>query len=207
MVGVARAENTGDGTRAVTGRRPASRFTVDTVLQRNLPPSGAEPDRVALVFGDQRLTFENLERRSSSLAQGLLDSGFRHGDVVCVLAHNRAEWFELLFALAKIGGVIVPVNYLLKPKEVAYIVVDSGACWIVGDDALWPTVEAVLNEVATSLNLVTLDTDRAGAASYAALVSTSPGRPTPAVEADDLLLLQYTSGTTGFPKGAMHTHA
>jgi fatty-acyl-CoA synthase len=207
LVEVAPAEDGTEDATAVTGRRPTSRFTVDTVLQRNLPASGAEPDRVALVFGSRRLTFEDLELRSSSLAQGLLGLGFRHGDVVCVLAHNRAEWFELLFALAKIGGVIVPVNYLLKPKEVAYIVGDSGARWVVADDALWPTAEAVRQEVATPLNLVTLDSDRAGAASYAELAATPAGGPTPAVDAEDLLLLQYTSGTTGFPKGAMHTHA
>lgn len=195
------------GAQVDIGRRSTSRFTLDAVLQRNLPSSGAEPGRVALVFGRRQLTFESLDRRSSSLAQGLLDLGFRHGDVVCVLAHNRPEWFELLFALAKIGGVIVPVNYLLKPKEVAYIVGDSCATWIVGDDALWPTVEAVLGDVAAPLNLVSLDSDRAGAASYASLTETPWTGPAPVVDAEDLLLLQYTSGTTGFPKGAMHTHA
>jgi fatty-acyl-CoA synthase len=191
-----------------TDRRPTSRFTVDTVLQRNLPSSGGDADRVALVFGDQQLTFEDLERRSSALAHSLLELGFRHGDAVCVLANNRTEWFELLFALAKVGGVIVPVNYLLKPKEVAYIVSDSRARWLVGDDALWPTVEAALEDLTTPLNLISLDSDHAGAASYAALASAGDdGGPLPAVDAEDLLLLQYTSGTTGFPKGAMHTHA
>jgi fatty-acyl-CoA synthase len=190
-----------------TDRRPTSRFTVDTMLQRNLPGPAAEQDRVALVYGSERLTFGDLERRSSGLARGLLGRGFRHGDAVCVLAHNRTEWFELLFALAKIGGVIVPVNYLLKPKEVAYIVADSGARWVVGDDALWPTVEALVAEVETPLELVSLDSDRAGAASYAELVATEGETPFPPVDAEDLLLLQYTSGTTGFPKGAMHTHA
>jgi fatty-acyl-CoA synthase len=192
---------------ATSDRRPTSRFTVDTVLQRNLPASGAEPDRVALVFGSQRLTFEELERRSGALAQGLLGLGFGHGDVVCVLAHNRAEWFELLFALAKIGGVIVPVNYLLKPKEVAYIVRDSGARWLVGDDVLWPTVEAVIDEVETPLQLIGLDSARSGTVAYAELLATPDVSPMPAVDAEDLLLLQYTSGTTGFPKGAMHTHS
>lgn len=206
MVAVPVGETAGGTHGAPSDRRPTSRFTVDTVLQRNLPASGADPNRVALVFGSQRLTFEDLEHRSSALAQGLLGLGFGHGDVVCVLAHNRPEWFELLFALAKIGGVIVPVNYLLKPKEVAYIVRDSGARWVVGDDVLWPTVEAIVDEVGTPLQLIGLDSAHSQAASYAELVSSSPVGPTPAVDADDLLLLQYTSGTTGFPKGAMHTH-
>jgi fatty-acyl-CoA synthase len=193
---------------AATGRRPTSRFTVTSVLERNLPSGGAEAGRVALVFGSQSLTFEQLDDRSSALAQGLLEHGFRHGDVVCVLAHNRNEWFELLFALARIGGVIVPVNYLLKPKEVAYIVGDSGASWIVADDTLWPTVDALGDDLTARVTLVSLEADRPGSLRYADLVATRQGTVmAPVVDAEDLLLLQYTSGTTGFPKGAMHTHS
>ena len=187
-------------------RRPSSAFTIDAVLQRNLPAHGAEGRRVALVFGDQEVTFEQLDARASALASGLLAHGFRHGDKVCMLARNRLEWFELLFALARIGGVLIPVNYLLKPREIAYLVEDSGARWMLGEDALWDTVRGVLDGVDRDLLVVSIGTVQDDALDYEAICATD-GPPPPAEQrADDLLILQYTSGTTGFPKGAMHTH-
>jgi fatty-acyl-CoA synthase len=191
---------------ATEGRRPVSGFTVDSVLRRNLPSHGQDSGRVALVFEDQQVTFQQLDERATALASGLLEQGFRRGDKVCVLAFNRIEWFELLFALAKVGGVIVPVNYLLKPKEIAYIVKDSGARWLVGEDELWETVDAVRLESNTDLHLVSVGAEQSGAVPYEALCRTAGPAPSDEQRADDLLLLQYTSGTTGFPKGAMHTH-
>jgi fatty-acyl-CoA synthase len=194
------------GAGASPARRPVSAFTVDAVLQRNLPAHGAEGGRVALIFGDEEVTFEELDARASALASGLLARGFQHGDVVCVLARNRLEWFELLFALARIGGVIVPVNYLLKPKEITYIVDDSGARWLVGEDALWETVAAVCDLVERDLQVIALGEAPAGVAPYRDVCQTEGPPPPREQRADDLLILQYTSGTTGFPKGAMHTH-
>lgn len=193
------------GGHAAQDRRPVSGFTVDSVLRRNLPAHGQDSGRIALVFEDQQVTFHDLDDRATALASGLLEQGFRRGDKVCVLAYNRVEWFELLFALAKIGGVIVPVNYLLKPKEIAYIVEDSGAAWLVGEDELWETVTAVRLESDHEVHLVSIGADQAGAVAYESLCKTAGALPSD-VHADELLLLQYTSGTTGFPKGAMHTH-
>ena len=190
---------------AAEGRRPVSGFTVDSVLRRNLSSHGQDSARIALVFEDQQVTFQELDDRATALATGLLEQGFRRGDKVCVLAYNRVEWFELLFALAKVGGVIVPLNYLLKPKEIAYIVADSGASWLVAEDELWETVAAVQLESAHEVHLVSIGADQVGAVAYESLCQAAGSLPSD-VHADELLLLQYTSGTTGFPKGAMHTH-
>lgn len=187
-------------------RRSISAFTLDSLLQRNLPLYGAEPGRIAVIYGEQEVTFEQLNARSEALALGLLANGFQRGDAVCVLANNCAEWFELLFALAKIGGVIVPINYLLKPKEISFIVADAGSRWIVGDEPLWNTVQEVCADLDFEVVSISLGSDSAGDLSYEALCSTPGSLPPIEVLADELLLLQYTSGTTGFPKGAMHTH-
>lgn len=191
---------------AAQARRPVSGFTVDSVLQRNLPVHGGDGDRIALMFGDEQLTFRELDGRAAALATGLVANGFQPGDVVCVLAYNRIEWFELLFALGRIGGVIVPVNYLLKPKEVAYIVDDAGASWVLGEDELWETVQAVLPHVESDVRLISIGASQREALGYEDLFRTDGPAPTHVPRADDLLILQYTSGTTGFPKGAMHTH-
>ena len=182
-------------------------FTLDSVLARNLPSQGAAAGKVALIFRDREYTFEELDTRSEWLASGLLVHGFRRGDRICVFAQNRAEWFELLFALAKIGGVIVPVNYLLKSREVKHIVEDSGARWFLGEDILWSTVDGFRAEMEREIGFFSLGHDQPDSVGYEALCSKdhSP-RPSAEVCPDDLLLLQYTSGTTGFPKGAMHTH-
>jgi fatty-acyl-CoA synthase len=191
---------------ARAARRQVSGFTVDAVIKRHLSAGSDGGGRVALTFGDTDLTFEQLDARAEALARGLLAHGFQHGDVVCMLAYNRLEWFELLFALSRIGGVLVPANYLLKPKEIAYIVEDSSARWVIGEDDMWDTVTAVRSHVARDLELISLGRPQAGALDYEAVLAT-PGPGTPAEQqADDLLILQYTSGTTGFPKGAMHTH-
>jgi len=183
-------------------------FTLDSILARNLPSQGAESGRVALVFMNREHTFEEIDARAESLATGLLAQGFAKGDRVCILAKNRAEWFELLFALAKIGGVIVPVNYLLKPKEARHIVEDSGAVWFIGEDTLWPTVDGFRKDATSHIRYISLGEDQADAISYESLcVSSGTPRPHVDVSPDDLVLLQYTSGTTGFPKGAMHTHS
>jgi fatty-acyl-CoA synthase len=183
-------------------------FTLNSVLSRNLPGQGAEPGRVALVFREVEHTYAELDARAERLAVGLLEHGFAKGDRLCVLAQNRAEWFEIFFALAKIGGVIVPVNYLLKPKEVQHILDDSGARWFLGEDILWPTVEGFRPDLDREVTFISLGTDQPGAVGYEALCATrDSARPPVEVDVDDLLLLQYTSGTTGFPKGAMHTHS
>lgn len=183
-------------------------FTLDAVLAHNLPAQGAEPGRVALVFQDGEHTFEEIDDRAERLAAGLLARGFSSGDRLCVLAQNRSEWFELLFALAKIGGVLVPVNYLLKPREVQHIVDDSGARWFVGEDVVWSTVDGFRGHLDRQVNFIGLGQEQPGSVPYESLCR-EPAAPRPPVEVtpDDLVLLQYTSGTTGFPKGAMHTHA
>ena len=183
-------------------------FTLDSILAKNLPAQGAEANRVALVFQDREYTFEELDSGSEMLAHGLLKQGFSKGDRMCVLAKNRAEWFEILFALAKIGGVLVPVNYLLKAREVQHIVEDSGATWFLGEDILWSTIDGFRDDAGPHLRYISVGDDQSGAIPYASLrVELPPIRREVAVSSGDLALLQYTSGTTGFPKGAMHTHS
>ena len=185
-----------------------SSFALDNILTRNLPSQGAEPGRVALVFRDEVHTFEQLEVRAEALAAGLMAAGFVKGDRLCVLAHNRAAWFEIFFALAKIGGVMVPVNYLLKAKEVHHIVDDCQAGWLLAEDGLWPTVDGFRGDLDRPVRLISLGDAQEGALSYEELCAArESARPSVDVGPDDMFLLQYTSGTTGFPKGATHTHS
>ena len=172
-------------------------YTVAEIIAKRPP----ETERVAVICGEVALTYGELEARVERLAAGLAAAGFRQGERLCVLMHTRIEWLEVFFALARLGGVMVPVNHLLTPGEIHHIVEDSGATWFVAEEQLWDRAEGVRALMTRELRLV-----RVGPA-YEALFAAAPLAERPAVGADDLLLLQYTSGTTGSPKGAIHTHS
>ena len=97
------------------------------------------PDKVAIVFQDERITYRQMGDRACKLANALISLGLNKGDRVAVLLRNCTEWFDIFFALGSLGAVMVPVNFLLKPKEVEFIVNDSGSRMIfVGKDLFDP---------------------------------------------------------------------
>src|SRR5262245_35865188 len=96
--------------------------------------------RVAVRYHGRDYTYDELEERANRLASGLQQAGFEKGQRVCVLSYNRVEWFEIFFAVAKLGGVMVPVNYYMRSNEVQYLVENSGATWFICENGLWPVV-------------------------------------------------------------------
>lgn len=187
------------------------RYTLAEVLRKNRSARSVNQGRVAAVFGDQERTYEAIDARSNQLAHALAAQGFEHGDRVGVMLYNRLEWLELFFAVAKLGGVMVPLNYLLRPAEVEFLLADSQACWVVYETDL----EASLADRPADGHRRYVRLDEPGRTDadfeYEKLfngTSTTEFRPEGyVVGSDDLVLLQYTSGTTGSPKGAMHTHS
>lgn len=165
-------------------------------------------DKEAVVFQDQRISYGQLRDRAARLADALVKAGVRRGDRVAILMKNDPVWFDVIFAVAACGAALVPVNFLLKPAEIAFILNDSGAeTLIVGAD-LVANAEQALPEVPGCKRLLV---HGAGAgtgrfAPYAAFRDAGDAVfPDVEVELGDTSLLQYTSGTTGFPKGAQHT--
>ena len=185
-----------------------SGYTVASLLRKNRSAGLTRSDRTAVIFGDRTITYDDLDRRSSQLASALAGAGFVAGDRVAVLLYNRPEYLEIFFAVAKLGGVIVPVNYLFKPAEVRHLLEDSGARWMFVEAALWDAVRPVRPHTSGPVTYISLDGGEPDSLDYEVLVgSGSPAGVDIAVDSADLFLLQYTSGTTGFPKGAAHTHA
>src|SRR4051794_33532390 len=174
-------------------------YTLSSVLRKR-STGRAGPDRPAVTFQGRTLSYAELDERSDRLAAGLAAAGLRKGDRVGVLMHNRLEWLELLFALGKLGGVIVPLNYMLKAGELRYILDDCQAAWLVLEDRFTDSLPELCEPGAGRRPVVVGD-------GYEELIAADAPPVDNDVRADDLLLLQYTSGTTGFPKGAMHTHS
>ena len=181
-------------------------YTIADVLRKTRTSQRCNTDRVAIHFGERSITYEELDERSDRLASGLLREGFRKGDRAAVMMHNRPEWIEIFFALAKLGGVLVPVNHLLREREVKHILDHSGAAWVLTENRFWPLFDGMRNGE-DGRSYVNMDADVTGALAYESVVASGSRDISVDVDVNDLFLLQYTSGTTGRPKGAMHTHS
>jgi fatty-acyl-CoA synthase len=195
---------------------PRVSFGYDHLLRRLGGPSYVERDRTALVFRGRRLSYAELHDRAARLADALVADGVRKCDRVAILLKNDPAWFDVFFAVASLGAVLVPINYLLRPNEVAFVLNDSGATTlVVGDDLAEVASAALAESPACRRTLVVANAGGEAGPGAGALASArelsafaSGGEllwPATELSLDDPNLLQYTSGTTGFPKGAIHT--
>jgi len=158
----------------------------------------------------RRFSYADLDASANRVANALLAEGVRPGDRVALLMMNGVEYLETYFALAKLGAVTVPLNWRLVPDELAFILRDAGASVLVYDAELDAAV-AALRGLETPLRCFVRSGEGPppeGARSYEALrAAASPEAPPCPAADDDPLFIMYTSGTTGVPKGAVHTHA
>ena len=184
--------------------------TVNDVLDHAAKRFG---DRIALVDGLSRYTFRDLHAQVLQAADGLRALGVRPGDRVAVWLPNRVEWCVAFYAAARAGAIVVPLNTGLSVPEATYQLAQSGSAVVVtadeyrsrrlADDAL-----AISGAVGRALRVVVVGARVPdGAVSWRDIASASPapGSPAPAAP-DDPVVMLYTSGTTGLPKGAVHTH-
>jgi fatty-acyl-CoA synthase len=174
------------------------------------------PDHEALVYSDRNLryTFGALEREARLIARGLIAAGVARGDRVAVWATNVPEWIVLQFALAKAGAILVTVNTSLRSREIEYLLRQSESSMLVtiagfkGVDYMAELRDA---NVATLREVIFIgDHCPADAMPYAELRTLAAGVTEAALDqreadvaVDDVINMQYTSGTTGFPKGVM----
>ena len=191
------------------------------VLSRN---AELYPDREALVIAGRRLTYGELLERVQEAAQGLQALGIRRGDHVAVCMGNCIEWVQFFYAAATIGAVTVPVNTRFKADELKYclaqadvkllFVIDRflGIDFIGMLKEVCPAVDGTLPDPKLPLlaNVVVLGTDvPRGAVTFEETLALGATYDDPAFEEvlpGDVLLMQYTSGTTSYPKGVMLTH-
>lgn len=156
------------------------------------------PGAPCLSFDGERLPFLEVQERSNRVANALLQRGVRRGDRVAVIARNAPVHFELFFGCAKAGAIMLPINWRLSAQEIAAILADASPTLVLVSEEL----RASLSETSTGAEVIDLD----GAYPVWRDVSSSVD-PDPAIRPSDAVLMLYTSGTTGAPKGAMLSHA
>jgi acyl-CoA synthetase (AMP-forming)/AMP-acid ligase II len=178
----------------------------------DLPRNGAArfADRTAIVFGDNRYTYDEFNRRVNRCAQALVTLGIPSRGRIAILADNCAKYLEIYFAAAKLGASVTPINVRLGDGEVDFVVSDSEAVVFVVGEGYESRARGLRGRVGTVQHWISLDTAVGGFHDYEALLAgAAESEPDPdryPVAEDDLAVLMYTGGTTGRPKGVMLSH-
>ena len=174
------------------------------------------PEKPAIVHGDRRTTYRGFAGEATRLARALQASGIDPGDRVAYLCPNIPELLIAHFAVPLAGAVLVAVNSRLAAEEVRYICDHSGAKLLVVDSELRSTVTPVQDELETVGEIVTVtdpvseldDSEAPDGLRYPDLLERGSDEPLGWTVDDELatITINYTSGTTGKPKGVMYTH-
>ena len=174
----------------------------------------AVPDRMALVCGDRRLTYREMDDEANRLANHLLEQGFGHGDHIGIYGQNTAEWLVAMVAIFKIRAVPININFRYVEDELAYLFDNADLVALVHDREYVDRIAAVTAKVPGLRHFVMVDDGSThgqdpatiGAVSWEdAIAGASPERPVLPRTDDDHYVI-YTGGTTGMPKGVVWRH-
>jgi fatty-acyl-CoA synthase len=184
------------------------RQTLSDLLRRS---AARTPRKLAIACGDTRWSYAEFEQVCARVAAALAARGIVKGTRVALLARNSHAFAAMRFALARLGAVLVPINFMLKADEAAYILRHAGATMLATDSGL-----AALARAAAALDTAVRDfvwlpseaptSAEPGMVAFDELAACAAVPPEVALLGSDLLQIVYTSGTESMPKGAMLTH-
>src|SRR5579885_3827108 len=163
------------------------------------------PDKTAIVHGERRYTYRQFEERVNRLASALRAAGMGKHDRVAFLAFNTPPMLEAHFGVPAAGGILVAINTRLSTSEVEYILKHSGSTFLFVDNELYPTVAPLNLE---GIHVVRIADTGEEDDPYEQFLAT--GSPEPVTswleDEEETISINYTSGTTGNPKGVMYTY-
>lgn len=197
-----------EATGGVPGPGRIGRVAVGDLLKR---AARRFPDRIALTEGVRRVSYTELERDANRFANYLVSRGLKPGDKISTICNNSVEFVKALFGIHRAGLVWVPINTMLGPNDMSYILDHAGVRFALIDDNLHaqPDRRAALEQRGIGLIAVDLagKAKELGLEEFNALLEgQSDIEPEIAFDDRDLAMIIYTSGTTSRPKGAMHCH-
>ncbi|HEY91484.1 MAG TPA: long-chain-fatty-acid--CoA ligase [Dehalococcoidia bacterium] len=165
------------------------------------------PDKEAIVFEGNRYTFSQLNERVNRLANAMLGMGVQKGDRISLIHVNCNQCIEAYFAIARIGGIYVPLNFRAKENELTYMLNTAEAnTFFVGERYL-DLVNSVKTSLSTVRNYISIDSQHEGYSCYEDLIASASAEDVfTDIGDEDTTILMYTAGTTGFPKGVMLSH-
>ena len=176
------------------------------------------PESVATAFQGAHLTYAQIKDQSDKLATALVRFGIKQGDRIGIMLPNCPQYIIATFAILRLGAIVVNINPLYTPREVAVVAGDSGMRLLFTLDLLAPVVFAAREQTSLEKVIITSMTEYSPAATPPAVTEgaerffdllasvAEPELPHVEVHPEDVAVLQYTGGTTGVPKGAMLTH-
>lgn len=169
------------------------------------------PDHTAIVFGPKRLNFREFNQRVNRLANAFLDLGVGKGDKIATMLPNCLELLEVYWAVARMGAVVVPLSTLTRGKGLVNLLKDADVTTLVTNRNFAGEVDAIKQDLAgirADRYLLTGETSLIGYRSYDELTTDASDQDPTGIEIDDqdLFNIIYSSGTTGQPKGIVHTH-
>jgi acyl-CoA synthetase (AMP-forming)/AMP-acid ligase II len=163
------------------------------------------PEKVAFTCGDESFTFSEYRNRVYRLINALLDLKLTKGSRVAVLSRNSIRYFELYGAADRGGFILVPLNFRLKPQELAFLLNDSGAEVLFYESYYAEVVDELKENIETVKHYIVIDGP--GELSYEdLLMGASELQPEVKIDENDPVYIVYTSGTTGLPRGVVLTH-
>ena len=160
------------------------------------------PEEIALCDMEKEFTFRQVKEKSEQAATCFQILGIGKGDPVAVMSQNTFDFVFSFFGILKAGGIIVPVNHKLTASEVDYILEDSGAKLFLFDGSLGE----VAGNLETDIRKMTMDSKLEGIDFLEDAMGKAPAFSPAHVQKEDIAEILYTSGTTGNPKGCVHTH-
>jgi fatty-acyl-CoA synthase len=167
------------------------------------------PDKTALIMDQQSMTYRDLNGRVNQLARGLRARGVGSGDMVAILALNCIEYPVMVYAIAKTGATAVPINFRYKKDELIYVINNSGPKVLFYGPEFSSLVEEAKAGFDSPPQLVSIAGDplKSGVPLASLMDGQSTDEPGVTVDPATPSLIMYTSGTTGFPKGTLFSHA
>lgn len=183
------------------------RQTLGDLLTRT---TARNPDKLAFVFKERQVTYEELDMLVNKTANGLIEQGIKKGDHLAIFSKNNLDFVIVTFALARIGAVLIPINYMLQGNDIAYILKHAEVKGIFTEKNHIAEIEQAIKSETLQYKYILeceeFDMDH----SWKTIKSIQSGSSSETIEAfiedDDVAQILYTSGTESKPKGVMLSH-